>query len=117
MSQFLCICGKLTRSDEEPRNASGVLYSIAGLQEAEDRIARLLADYFVAADRPAWVRANISASFPEDRCEHDVISVVTSRELNSTFTTVFCCPHCGRIAMKGSEETQWHFFEPVLPAR
>jgi hypothetical protein len=116
MSQFLCICGKVTRSDEEPRNASSVLYSIADLQDAEDRIGRLLADYLVAADRPAWVRANFGSSYPEDLSEHELISDVVSHELGATYTSMFCCPHCGRIAMKGSAEDTWRFFEMIRPS-
>lgn len=116
MSQFLCICGKVTHSDDEPRDASGVLHSIADLHEAENRITRLLADYFGSGDRPAWIRGNFDFPYPEDASDREVISDIVSRELDATFTSVFRCPHCGRIAMKGSEETEWKFFEAARPA-
>jgi hypothetical protein len=115
MSTFSCICGKVTREDEEPRDASGVLYSIADLREAEDRIAQLLADYFHAADRRAWARANFGTQYPEDASDQEVVSDVFSGELAARFMSVFRCPHCGRVAMKGREEVGWRFFESVRP--
>jgi hypothetical protein len=116
MSQFSCICGKVTHSDDEPRDGSGVLHSITDLQEAESRITRLLADYFGSADRRAWVRANFEFPYPDDASEREVISDIISRELDAAFTSVFRCPHCGRIGMKSSEGTDWKFFEAVRPA-
>jgi hypothetical protein len=116
MSQFSCICGKVTHSDHEPRDASGVLHSVAEMQEAEERITRSLSDYFGSADRRAWVDANLEFPYPEDTSDREVISDVVSRALDATFTSVFRCPHCGRIAIKGSEDTGWRFFEVVRPA-
>jgi hypothetical protein len=116
MSQFSCICGKVTHSDDEPRDASGVLYSIADLRDTEERITRLLCDYVSSGDRRAWIRANFEFPYLEDASDRDVISDVISRELNATFVSVFRCPHCGRISMKGSEETKWKFFEAARPA-
>ena len=90
-----------------------MLYSIADLQEIEERIARLVTEFMAAADKGAWVRAYFGDSYSEDVTGHEMVSDVVSRELNRSFTSVFKCPHCGRFAMKHSDEQEWQFFEAV----
>jgi hypothetical protein len=117
MSQFNCVCGAVTRDDEEPSGASRVAYAIDELNEIEARIAHRITEFLAARDggnRAEWIESNFENGwlYPAEEPDRGVIEDIISGGLNEGFTPRFRCPACGRIAMKDTEAGHWVFCSP-----
>jgi hypothetical protein len=117
MSRFYCVCGVVTRNDEEPPGTSRVVYAVDRLIEIEDRIARRVAEFVAAKDtgnRAAWIESyfEIGSLYPADESDRGVVQDIVSGELDTGFSALFQCPACGRIAMRDPEADAWVFYSP-----
>ena len=113
MGSFTCQCGVVTYEADEPPDASGVLYSLDELFETEARLANRLASFVAlqtGPERTAWLASYFGVGYPEDLSDQEVIADIVSRELDESFTPVFRCPACRRIAAKEEGRDGWVFY-------
>ena len=116
MSSFTCKCGTVTREDEGPPSASGVLLSISVLASLEEQIARSIVEFLSLseAQRGSWLQSHFWSQYPKDLSADEVAHDIISRAFNSAvFSSTFLCPNCGRLALAvGPDRGSWSFFTP-----
>ena len=95
---------------------SGVLLQIPQLQSLEERIAATLMEFasLSESNRNTWIAERLGAHYPSGLAFHEIARDLVSLEINSAeFSSTFCCPACGRLAIAASpERVSWLFFAP-----
>src|SRR5690349_8651081 len=112
MSSFSCLCGYVVRHSDEPPGSSGVLYSLDSLRRVESAIGNEVASLIAAGSgRAQWLASRFGDRYPSDIADCEIVEDLVARELNASFTAVFRCPRCHRIAL-GPEgaEVGWRFY-------
>lgn len=119
MSTFTCVCGSVTRDDEETPDTTCVMYPRATLHAIETRIADRVAEFVTIRDAPArksWLASYFGPDYPGDEARREVVEDIVTRELNGDFIGVFRCPACRRVAIKEHDSQGWDFYRPELGA-
>ena len=113
MSRFACVCGAVTRDEEEPPGATCVMYLRETLHAIEVSIADRLAEFDGLGDavrESSWLASYFGRDYPSDLPKREVIEDIVTRELNGDFIGVFRCPACHRVAIKAQDSDRWKFY-------
>ena len=113
MPRFACVCGAVTRDEEEPPGATCVMYPRETLYAIEVSIADRLAEFDGLGDpvrESSWLASYFGRDYPSDLPKREVIKDIVTRELNGNFVGVFRCPACHRVAIRAEDSDRWKFY-------
>ena len=113
MPRFACVCGAVTRDEEESPGATCVMYPRETLHAIEVSMADRLAEFVGLGDavrESSWLASYFGRDYPSDLPKREVIEDIVTRELNGDFIGVFRCPACHRVAIKAEDSDRWKFY-------